>query len=53
MLQISTFLGEHSCERYFKCVALWVQYGTLQSEVHMKWSACPSEWLNLGGDVEG
>jgi len=53
MLQISTFLGEHSWERCFKCVALWVHYGTVQTEVHMKWSACPSEELNMGSVVEG
>ena len=49
------FLGraEHSCERCWKGVALGVQYGTLQTTVHMKWSACPYERRNMGGVVEG
>ena len=39
MLQVSKYLLETSCERSWKCVDLWVQYVTLDTAVHMRWSA--------------
>ena len=52
MLQRSRFLGDHSCARCLKGVALCVLYGTVQTEVPMKWSECPPEGLNMGSVVE-